>query len=284
MPFRANGPRDSRIKSWRWIKERWEHLLPEAELCVGTDKGQPFSKSVAVNDAYHKSYGDMLVVADADSWVERDQLLTGLERAAAYEHLVVPWWTAYRLTRNDSNTIMRSDPAGPNPVTRAMKENAAGTGPSPASGAMVFIVQRVSFERVGGFDPRFRGWGSEDVSFANACWTFLGRNEYTMGEAFALYHPMPTNEDGMRVWKGDAGQLNTSLYERYRKATGHPAMMTALCAEHPIGTTPIGPAPTLNYDDLIELPEMDVDNPPDDNAVRVTEAAVAWGEGESVQL
>lgn len=263
VPFRANGPRDTRVKNWAWIQKKWEKILPEAELCVGTDDGgHPFSKSVAVNDAYHKSSGDMLVIADADSWVEREQVLTGIERAERREHLVVPWFTAYRLTQADSLSIMDEEPSGENPVTKTMKENSAGTGPSPASGAMVIIIQRVSFERVGGWDPRFRGWGSEDVSFANACWTLLGRNEYTIGEAYALHHPAPTNKDGMRVWKNDAGALNTPLYERYRKATGHPTLMQLVCMEHPVGPTPVGPSPTLNYDDLVELPEMDVNNPP----------------------
>jgi len=218
----------------------------------------------------------MLVIADADSWVEREQLLTGLERAAYYEHLVVPWWTAYRLTRQDSLHIMTLDPAEPNPITRTMKENAAGTGPSPASGAMVLIIQRRSFERVGGFDPRFRGWGSEDVSFANACWTLLGRNEYSMGESYALHHPQPTTKDGMRVWKDDKGQLNTALYERYRKATGHPTLMSVICGEHPVGQTPIGPSPTLNYDELVELPDMDVNNPPPPTIAH--EAVIDYGD------
>lgn len=286
VPFRANGPRDTRVKAWKWLEQRWQTILPEAELCMGTDTGEPFSKSVAVNDAYSKSTGDMLVIADADSWVERPQIETGLEHAASYEHLVVPWWTAYRLTREDSQTLMKMPPDSILPVTREMKERAAGTGPSPASAAMVIILQRKAFERVGGWDPRFRGWGSEDVSFGNACWTFLGRNRYTLGEAFALYHPAPTNDEGMRVWKNDPGSLNTKLYERYRKATGHPMLMEILCSEHalPGASVRVGPAPTLNFDDLVELPEMDVNNPPNDDAVRVREAVGPYEGDERITI
>lgn len=262
VPFRANGTRDTRIKSWNWIERKWRSILPEAELCVGTDTGQPFSKSVAVNDAYRKSTGDMLVIADADSWVERPALDTALASAAAREHLVVPWWTAYRLHKEDSRIIMDGDPAVPYPVTQEMKNNCAGEGPSPASAAMVLCIQRVSYERVGGFDPRFRGWGSEDVSFGYACWTLLGRNEYCLGESYALYHPAPTNKKGMRVWKGDKGEYNMPLYERYRRAQGNPQLMAAICAQHPIGPTPIGKAPTWNGDDMVGLPEMDVNHPP----------------------
>ena len=260
VPFRANGPRDVRNKTWKWIEQRWRHLLPEAELCVGTDTGQPFSKSVAVNDAYSKSHGDMLVIVDADSWVEKGSLETGIHNAYVREHLVVPWWTAYRLTKADSEEIMKHDPAGENPVTIKMRENAAGTGPGPESAAMVLCIQRVSFERVGGFDPRFRGWGSEDVSFGLSCWTLLGRNEYGLGEAFGLYHPQPKNADGMRVWKHDPGLLNLSIYDNeYKKAQGRPTLMEAVCRQHPLAgaSVPVGRQPHLNTDDMVTMPDPD---------------------------
>ena len=282
VPFRANGPRDVRIKSWKWIEQRWRHLLPEAEICVGTDTGQPFSKSVAVNDAYSKSHGDMLVIVDADSWIEEGNLMTGIRNAYARERLIVPWWTAYRLTKTDSEIIMKSDPAGENPVDTRMRENAAGTGPSPASAAMVLCIQRVSFERVGGFDPRFRGWGSEDVSFGLSCWTLLGRNEYGMGEAFALYHPQP-HIDEMRVWKNDTGFMNMPLWEQYRTAQGRLGVMEALCRQHPLegASVPVGRSPTLNMDDLIQMPEK---NPaPKDYGVRVTEQIYTY-DGERIQI
>lgn len=282
VPFRANGPRDTRIKSWDWIRRRWEHLLPEAELCIGTDDGgDPFSKSVAVNDAYRKSTGDMLVIVDADSWVERAAVIQGIEIAYRREHLVVPWWQAWRLHQNHSRVVMAADPAGPNPVTREMREACRDEGPSPASAAMVLCIQRTAFERVGGFDPRFRGWGSEDVSFGLATWTLLGRNEYSLGESFALYHPKPENKDGMRVWKKDAGLLNMPLYERYRAAQANVNAMSALCAEHPVGPTPVGPAPTLTSSDLIFM------NPQDEPLITapiVQETMTAMAEGESVRV
>ena len=282
VPFRANGPRDTRIKSWDWVRRRWEMLLPEAELCVGTDDGgQPFSKSVAVNDAYQKSTGDMLVIADADSWVERSFVLQGIENAYRKEHLVVPWWRAWRLHQGDSRVVMAEDPAGPLPVTKEMQETCRDEGPSPASCAMVLCIQRTAFERVGGFDPRFRGWGSEDVSFGLATWTLLGRNEYSLGEAYALYHPKPKNAEGMRVWKKDAGLLNMPLYDLYRRAQTNVQAMTALCAQHPIGPTPVGPSPTLN-DDYGYF--MTPTEEPLITAPIVQEAQGAMAEGDSVRV
>ena len=200
-------------------------------------------------------------------------------RAAEYkEHLVVPWWKAWRLHKDHSEQIMATDPAGPLVVTVQMRDACVNEGPSPASAAMVLCIQRTAFERVGGFDPRFRGWGSEDVSFGIATGTLLGRNEYTLGEAFALYHPTPT-KDGMRVWKRDKGLLNMPLYERYYAAHANLQAMTAICAEHPIGPTPVGPSPTLDYDHLSQMPDMRAPTAP-----IVREEQRSFGDGERVTV
>lgn len=266
IPFRANSKRDPRIKTWDWLRARWTNLLPEAELCVGTDTGgQPFSKSTAVNDAYSKSHGDMLVIADADSWVERPGLMIGIEAAARREHLVVPWWKSYRLTKADSDAIMAMPPHTRQPVTLEMKSHAEGTGPAPDSAAMVLCIQRSAFERVGGMDPRFRGWGSEDVSFGLSCWTLLGRNEYAMGEAYALYHDRPHTAvehpdvaDGqMRVWHKDEGGRNFGLWSRYKAAQGHANAMLALCAEHALPGHSVSLSPTWNPEDMVTLDDTD---------------------------
>ena len=260
VPFRANSTRDPRIKSWDWLRERWVHIMPEAEIVEGTDTGgQPFSKSVAVNDAYAKSTGDILVIADADSWVERPQLLTGIAAAERKEHLVIPWMKSWRLSEKDSKHIMALSPGTKRVVTNEMKARVEGSGPAPDSCAMVLVIQRQAFERVGGFDPRFRGWGSEDVSFGLSCWTLLGRNEFVIGEAYALYHHRPNakidipsepDEKEIRVWHKDEGGRNFPLWHRYKAAQGYPEKMIPLAAEHGLPGKPVGLSPTWNADEM----------------------------------
>jgi hypothetical protein len=257
VPLRLDGKRDVRAKAWDWVRRRWAAVLPEAELVMGTDDGgEPFSKTVAVNDAYRKSSGNMLVIADADSWVERDQLGQAIEMAWRRERLVVPWMKAYRFPKESSDQVMAADPAGPLPVTAEHRRLGKDDAPSPASAAMVLCIQRRAFERVGGMDPRFRGWGSEDVSFGLSCWTMLGRNAYILGEAYALYHPRPLNDGRMRVWRNDPGSLNFELWHRYQRAQGRPELMTALCREHSLGFDVV-PSPELTPDDIMFLPDDD---------------------------
>jgi hypothetical protein len=239
-------------------------------MVVGTDEGTPFSKSVAVNDAWAKSSGEMLVIVDADSWVERPQLRTGIEQAARKEHLVVPWWKSYRFGKAHSEALLKKDPTEPMIATARMKAESEGTGPAPDSCAMVLCIQRQAFERVGGFDPRFRGWGSEDVSFGLSCWTLLGRNEYCLGEGYALWHPRPfktvhtalRGDESMRVWQRDPGGLNFDLWYRYREAQGHAATMLDLCREHTLPGRQVSLSPTWDPEDMVEMqPEQEEDEP-----------------------
>ena len=234
VPFRPERRNDIRIKHWAWIKKRWEHVLPEAEIVEGTTDAVPFSKSQAVNDAFHRSSGDLLIIADADTWIERDHITAALDQASTIPHAVIPWTNCYRLNRVDSSTIHRADPAGPFPVTKKMLDriNDEPT-PSPASMAMNIVIQRRSFEAVGGMDPRFLGWGGEDTSFGLACWTLLGPTVLLMGNAWSLYHARP-KQGAHRVWQNDMPQRNYDLWQRYKAAKENPAEMIKLCNEHPL--------------------------------------------------
>jgi hypothetical protein len=232
VPYRAE-PDSIRAKSWEWLRRRWTALVPSWEIVEGTDHGEPFSKTVAVNDAYSRAGGDVFVIADADSWMNICALNHAISDAAFAGVLVVPWTTAHRLRRIDSEDILRMNPATPNPVADEMKRLVKEYRPAPSTGAMIVCISRAGFERVGGMDPRFRGWGAEDVSFALACNAILGPTVNLRHEAYALHHPR-LRQQGRPVWENDTGTHNKPLGSRYWQARGNREQMMALCAEHPL--------------------------------------------------
>lgn len=227
IPFRDDD--GHRTQSAEWIRERWAKILPEAEIVFGTDDGGvPFSKTTAVNDAFLKSTGEVLVVTDADTWADEDAVRAGIAEAMKTQRLVIPWRKSYRLRERDSKDLLSGRPMTPSMLA------VAEPGPEPQTGGMLLIISRSAFERVNGMDPRFRGWGYEDVSFVRCCDTLLGRKTIIDGRAYALWHPRPTLPGKGRVWKNDAGQANKDLQARYVRAFGRRAAMDALVAEHPL--------------------------------------------------
>lgn len=234
-----------RRANWAWIQRRWQAHFPEAQIVVATDgrRTGAFSKSQAVNRAYAKSTGDMLVIADSDSWCDMPQLVAGLHYAAKLGVLVVPWTTAHRLAEADTAQIRDSDPSAPHPITPEIVSRADDYRPSPSTAAMILCITRESFERIGGFDPRFIGWGAEDVAFGLACDTLLGRKHIMPGVAYALHHDRPRDENGRRIWHADPGTHNVDLADRYWSARGNRPAMLALCAEHALPDRPVSIRP-----------------------------------------
>ena len=250
VPFRAEAGEAGRIRTenWQWLEKRWQALLPQAEIVTGTDEGQPFSKTTAVNDAYSRASGDVFVIADADSWVPIRHVVQSIDYVLRRQVLVVPWTIAHRLTAADTTRLRKMDPATDQPFSQSMRKNVTDYRPSPSTAAMVVVVSREGFERVGGMDPRFRGWGAEDVAFGLACGALLGLTKIILGESYALYHKRP-RKDGRRVWENDPGHHNIELGERYWQAKGDPEKMTVICSEHPLSGAvfPVGPGPGAIY-------------------------------------
>lgn len=65
VPFRPNT--EYRQMVWEWLEQYYRYQLPRAEIIVGTDDGKdPFCKTMAFNNAFAFSRGDVIVLLDAD--------------------------------------------------------------------------------------------------------------------------------------------------------------------------------------------------------------------------
>jgi hypothetical protein len=246
VPYR-NDYEEGRADNWDWLRQYWEHALPEAEIVLGDAPGEPFSKTCAVNSAFRQSTGDVLVMIDADCYVDAAVILhcaaeirKGRERTPREPVWFVPYKHLFRLTRVSTLYLIASDPDNPFqfPVPPADDE----VGPTNGSGfghwfgALIQIFPREAFELVGGMDPRFRGWGGEDVAFVLLLDTLFGVHRLTSNQVLTLWHTVQakpgTNPNLLRVWEGQTDpRKNWTIAGRYRKALRDPAAMRAISAE-----------------------------------------------------
>lgn len=223
-----------RVATWEWVRRRYETLHPDWRIVEATggdvtaDAGEPtWSKAQAVNAAAAWWTAtdpgiDVFVVADADCIVTSRALM----RAAEYAFGVgwaVPHSTVYRLDHNGSAHHRRGAPdleptmLDVGPFKRKPYFGAAGGG--------IVAVNRHSWEVVGGYDDRFVGWGSEDVSFGWACETLISKGVRVEGPLWHFEHRMAD--------VGGSAQYtaNRQLEQRYRQARLNPAAMQALIDE-----------------------------------------------------
>ncbi len=254
VPLGGDDP--SRERNWNWLRRMWEAELPHCEIVIGRDKAstrrihrprpRPFSKAVALNNAFAKSHGDVIVLLDSDALLSAgviqhcaDRLRT--QRKAGVRGWFVPYSALYRLTRQATELVLASDPRDPyqfpTPPPPQDVDNKDGSGPLNVFGAMCQIMPREAFITVGGLDPRFRGWGAEDASLVHALDTLWGPHATTPNDILHLWHPAfiaaPQGPSWtIKMWNHQTQPgMNDALGAQYAKAAGKPDEMRKLVDE-----------------------------------------------------
>jgi predicted glycosyltransferase involved in capsule biosynthesis len=78
VPYRDDGSR--RSATWEWLRKYWRHELPGAEVVIGHNGHVPFCKTMAVNYAFRRCHGDIVVILDADCYIPGDVILEAAKR------------------------------------------------------------------------------------------------------------------------------------------------------------------------------------------------------------
>lgn len=239
IPFQTDDPQRRRV--FKWLLKYWQHELPDAEIIIGHSRSnRPFSKTEALNNAADKATGKVLVILDADAYIDgaiiercADRILEELDNHLWY----VPYRKLWRLTEEVTEQIVSGDPEDPFRIP----------DPPPLEwidgdwqlhtyghryGAMLMIIPRQALEVLGCFDERFRGWGGEDVAMLRALDTLYGKHKTTNNSIFHLWHPKIGQNFRNRAWKGqDRTQPNQKLAHKYHQATRRPHAMRRLVDE-----------------------------------------------------
>jgi hypothetical protein len=230
VPFRADNP--YRAKVWQWLMRYWEHELPEAELIVCTDDRRPFCKTGALNRGFEKTKGDIIVLLDADCYIRGQVIRDCAGKIRSSRRRGIPLWYVpyrrfYRLSETAGKRLMASDPADPvrfpDPPAYDDVEQPEIAATGHWWGALIQIMPREAFAKVGGMDERFRGWGGEDVSFMIAVDTLYGKHKTSNNPVCHVWHPtiIDTTKGFSRLWEyQQSAGSNDYLAKQYRVARG----------------------------------------------------------------
>lgn len=204
VPFGANDSPEGRHRTevWAWCRRRWQGLIDTRvvdEVVVGHDPlfgrrrpyhpadetsltEHPFSVARALNDAAQHAHGDHWLLFGADHVPDVKAVQWGVNalRGHAYARLYdrVAYATAAATRIILSNIHYPLDAADWREVS------------APCPG--VLAVRREAFERAGGLDERYEGWGYEDTAFLDT----LAR----------------THQNGQRGTQGPSGYVLRELW------------------------------------------------------------------------
>lgn len=218
VPYRPESP--ERAQAWAWVAGWWADIHPEWQIVTGTCEG-PWVKAHAVGDALARADGDVLVIADADVVCAGVAEAVAVVRAGAA--WAIPHHRVYRLGDAASQRVYAGHPVDkaacrPGSLARAPYIGVEGGG--------MVVLRRATYERIP-LDPRFAGWGGEDLSWGLALRTLTSPPWRGVAPLWHLHHrPAP------RLNAHVGNPASHALHVRYQYAARHPAVMAALIAEY----------------------------------------------------
>jgi hypothetical protein len=219
VPWRAGCPH--REKAWHWVQARYAVEHPTWGIITGACADGPYNRAEAILDAASRSSSDILVVADADVYVD-----PGPAVEHAVEHgWAIPHTLIHRLSRESTDQLLASD----DPEWRRLElstDNKQDSRPYKGheTGTLVVLRRDVLVEVAP--DVRFVGWGQEDDAWALALNTLIGRPWRGTADLVHLWHPAPP-----RMSRGIGNKTGLALLARYRRARRQPDAMRLLLEE-----------------------------------------------------
>lgn len=195
------------------------------------DPNEPWSKGAVVDRAVSTVDTPGLVIHDADVIVEPDALSSCASAVVSGWPWAQPHSEVYRLARRTTQLVIAGAVAGPH---HALGGAALERRPhyAPPGGGIV-VLSRAAYDTVGGIDPRFVGWGGEDISFARALDTLTGPAFRLRVAMWHLFHPPQI------ILPGRRGSPETeALASKYLDAAGDPVAMAEVVGEMAVRTLP----------------------------------------------
>jgi GT2 family glycosyltransferase len=205
VPWR--GGDDRREAIWVYTRAWWERL--GYDLIQVTHEGtEPFSRGWCLNEGARRAAPwDVLVMIDADVVCDDESQVV---------HAIGTAYSTGRLTMahtegrdiNDAGTRRLLEGWG------AFDWNDYLEASRPGCTSRVQAIRSDLFEKLGGFDERFTGWGHEDVAFEHAAKLAAGDFERIDGVTWHLHHqPQLRRSQPTKEW-----QAGKQLANRYLKA------------------------------------------------------------------
>lgn len=207
VPFAGDCPHRRRAFDWVTARYPWPVTVAPG--------GEPWIKADAVMPAVEASDAEIVVVADADCWVEN--VADSVQAVADGAPWSIPHRGVHRLTERSTALLL----AGAD-LSDLDTEERPYLG---WEGGGIVVARRETLLDVP-MDRRFVGWGCEDESWSLALRCLAGAPRRLKARLIHLWHPPAARED-----RRQGNPANWALLRRYTAARLDPVAMRALIEE-----------------------------------------------------
>jgi hypothetical protein len=210
IPWRPGCPHREAARAA--VGERLAVAQPDWQVVDADCLDEEWNKAEAAITGVAASFGDVIVVHDADVWCEAlPEAVQAVRNGAAW---AMPHSQVYRLSPAATEAVLTK--------AATLDEARASTVERPyrgVDGGGIVVVSRATFEKVPP-DTRFRGWGGEDESWAAALSTLAGPVWRGDAPLIHFWHPPQPRQSRSR-----GSEENYALHQAYRAARGNRARM-----------------------------------------------------------
>jgi hypothetical protein len=193
IPYRedVHDPKGIRRKNYEFVLKRYKELFPRAEIVIGRDnKGDEihFCRATAINDGVKRSKSNTIVISDGDLII-KDRLLKQAIEEVEKRGFIIPWGRCYDITESLTQNIIRTKKIDWKKARKDELKSVRDIRHDKMAGGIQVVLKTV-FNKVGGYDEEFYGWGYEDTDFCRRIIKHLGNYPiYKGGEIIHLWHP-----------------------------------------------------------------------------------------------
>jgi hypothetical protein len=202
VPFRTDEPH--RVRAWRWVERWWRTQCPDYAIVTGEGGDGPWNKPKAVNEAVAKTEAEILILADPDVFA-RPEVLEAAVRVAEGGGWATPR-RILKLNPKPTARVLAGQPGEFPTVAEAdgiySPHHGLITGPPYGVTGPLCVLPRTAFERCGGYDERFSGWGGYEHALGLALKALIGPFVALKASCVHLWHP-----SSYLAWSGDKQRL-----------------------------------------------------------------------------
>lgn len=218
IPFTSTCPH--RLAARDWVLARFAQRFPDWPVIVGRTDVAGFSRTQAILDGVAQLDARAYVVTDADVWTEGLPAAVDAVRSSGW---AIPHLMIHRLSPESTSRVLAGEDWRGLPLST---DNAQDRRPYRGNETGTLVVVRRDVLELAPPDPRFVGWGQEDVAWAIALRCLVGAPWRGDADLMHLWHPPEPRMS--RVTGSREGQ---ALAQRYQRAARNPETMRALIDE-----------------------------------------------------
>lgn len=183
IPWR---PQPTRIYAFKATVSRYSNQLPGVNIYYGDTDDEIFNVSGSRNRGCMEAISDgcdILIVSDADIFLEPYPLHKSIEKAASENIVSLPFTDIMFLSQMESSALITGEE-----TLYSIRQKPGITVFYYQIGG-VFVLSAATFKILNGWDERFEGWGFEDLAMNEAHKAILGKDYHrSHGISGSLYH------------------------------------------------------------------------------------------------